>query len=75
MNRIVYHQIFVHVNCPGVDNDTADTAVRHATAVDLFRRQCPLGVSVEGVVMSMIGGIISEEVAPKPSDVTKRNSS
>ncbi|EFA07945.1 hypothetical protein TcasGA2_TC005526 [Tribolium castaneum] len=42
--------IFVHVNCPGNDNDMADAAARHAAAVDLFTRQCPLAASVEEVV-------------------------
>jgi hypothetical protein len=47
-NRIVLaHPIAVHVNCPGDENDLADVAVRHAAAVDLFKRQCPLGACVE----------------------------
>jgi hypothetical protein len=50
-NRIVLaHPIAVHVNCPGDENDLADVAVRHAAAVDLFKRQCPVGACVEEVV-------------------------
>jgi hypothetical protein len=42
--------IFIHVCCPGDENDLGDMAVRHAAAVDLFKRQCPEGACVEEVV-------------------------
>lgn len=51
LNRIVLaYPVFIHVNCPGNDNDIADAAARLAAAVDLFRRQCPLGAFVEEVI-------------------------
>ncbi|CAH1380338.1 unnamed protein product [Tenebrio molitor] len=45
------HPIYeIHVNCPGDENDLADMALRHAAAVNLFKRQCPEGACVEEVI-------------------------
>jgi hypothetical protein len=49
LNRNVLANL-VHIHCPGNDNDMADAAARHAAAVDLFTRLCPVAASVEEVV-------------------------